>query len=250
VGHRVPAKLQGSAERFPRRDRSISSKSSSFIFVLPNIIIESMVETSAVPASQSPGSGTKPSGGGRQRIISSCLTCRRRKVRCDHIHPVCGSCTRGSHVCTWTDQVPTTTSAGRISKPGVPNYGKIAKGSDVQARLDRLEYLLERAVAGQGAKPTSSMRSSADFERKEAEALTPSSDSQTSHGGGIASDNGDGTLLLNGGQAQFVSSLHFALLADEVSDDLDIPFPPRKVQRLHPHIEKQPYIDSLSTYNY
>ena len=60
------------------------------------------------------------------------------------------------------------------------------------------------------------MRSSAEYERKE-EALSPSSNSQTSHGGGIASDDGDGTLLLNGGQSQFVSSLHFALLADEVS---------------------------------
>ena len=121
-------------------------------------------------------------------------------------------------MCTWTDQVPIAASTGRISKPGLPTNGKITKGSDVQARLDRLEYLLERAVAGQGTNPTSSVRSSADFERKESEALTPSSNSQTSHGGGIASDDGDGTLLLNGGQAQFVSSLHFALLADEVSD--------------------------------
>ncbi|KAL1793264.1 hypothetical protein ACET3X_008246 [Alternaria dauci] len=53
---------------------------------------------------------------------------------------------------------------------------------------------------------------------KEAEALTPSSNSQTSQGGGIASDGGDGTLLLNDGQSQFVSSLHFALLADEIQD--------------------------------
>jgi hypothetical protein len=176
-----------------------------------------MVETSVGGPSHSPVSGAKPSGGGRQRIISSCLTCRRRKVRCDHVHPMCGSCTRGSHVCTWTDQIPAATSAGRISKPGLPNNGKIAKGSDVQARLDRLEHLLERAVAGHGTNPTPSVRSSADFERRESEALTPSSNSQTSHGGGITADDGDGTLLLNGGQAQFVSSLHFALLADEVS---------------------------------
>jgi hypothetical protein len=81
-----------------------------------------------------------------------------------------------------------------------------------------LEYLLERAVAGQGTKSTASVRSSVDLDRKEVEALTPSSNSQTSHGGGgIASDGGDGTLLLNDGQSQFVSSLHFALLADEVS---------------------------------
>ncbi|RYN40806.1 hypothetical protein AA0112_g2745 [Alternaria arborescens] len=121
-------------------------------------------------------------------------------------------------VSTQEDQIAASTATGRISKPtATNNNGKIGKGSDVQARLDRLEYLLEKAVAGQGAKPTGSVRSSVDFDRKEAEALTPSSNSQTSHGGGIASDGGDGTLLLNDGQSQFVSSLHFALLADEVS---------------------------------
>lgn len=46
-------------------------------------------------------------------------------------------------------------------------------------------------------------------------AMTPSSNSQTSHGAGIA-DDGDGTLLLDGGQSKFVSSLHYALLAEEV----------------------------------
>lgn len=111
-----------------------------------------------------------------------------------------------------------TSGTGRIAKPVVANNGKIAKNSDVQARLDRLELLLERAVAGQGPKPSSSVRSSADFERKDLEAaLTPSSNSQTSHGGGIASDDTDGTLLLDGDQSKFVSSLHYALLADEVS---------------------------------
>jgi hypothetical protein len=47
-------------------------------------------------------------------------------------------------------------------------------------------------------------------------ALTPSSNSQASHGAGMA-DDGDGTLLLDGGQSKFVSSLHYALLAEEVS---------------------------------
>ncbi|CAO2649345.1 Nn.00g067300.m01.CDS01 [Neocucurbitaria sp. VM-36] len=158
-----------------------------------------MVETNS---SQSPISAAKPSGG-RQRVISSCLTCRRRKVKCDHVHPV---------------QVSTGT--GRISKPLLSSNGKIAKNSDVQARLDRLELLLERAVAGHGTNPTTSVRSSSDLERKpEVDAqLTPSSNSQTSHGGGMASDDGDGTLLLDGGQSQFVSSLHYALLADEIQD--------------------------------
>lgn len=178
-----------------------------------------MVETKVGISSNSPGSTSKASGG-RHRVISSCLTCRRRKVKCDHVHPVCGSCMRGSHVCTWTDQIPASTATGRISKPTAGATGKTGKGSDVQARLDRLEYLLEKAVAGQGPKSTASVRSSVELDRKEVEALTPSSNSQTSHAGGIASDGGDGTLLLNDGQSQFVSSLHFALLADEVSPAL------------------------------
>lgn len=176
-----------------------------------------MVETKPGVQPHSPTSALKPSGG-RQRVISSCLTCRRRKVKCDHAHPVCGSCTRGNHVCTWTDQVHASTSIGRISKHMNVSNGKPVKNSDVQARLDRLELLLERAVTGQGTNPAPSVRSSVDFERREPDAqLTPSSNSQTSHGGGMASDDGDGTLLLDGGQSQFVSSLHYALLADEVS---------------------------------
>lgn len=170
--------------------------------------------------SQATTNSAKP-GGGRQRVISSCLTCRRRKVKCDHTHPICSSCTRGNHVCTWTDQVPASTGTGRISKPSFANSGKLAKTSDVQARLERLEHLLEKATTGQGSKPTSYIPPSVEGKPESDAQLTPSSSSQTSHSqtshsGGIASDDGGGTLLLDGDQSQFVSSLHFALLADEV----------------------------------
>lgn len=178
-----------------------------------------MADTKGGALGHSPGSTAKQTGG-RPRVISSCLTCRRRKVKCDHVHPVCGSCTRGNHACTWTDQVPAPTATGRISKSTLATGAKGGRSNDVQARLDRLEYLLEKAVAGQGTNSVSSLRSSVDFERKDTDASTPSSSSQTSQGAGITSDNGDGTLLLNGGQSQFVSSLHFALLADEVSKTL------------------------------
>lgn len=165
----------------------------------------------------SPTSAPKLSGG-RQRIISSCLTCRRRKVKCDHVHPICGACTRGSHLCTWSDQSQGQSFIGRISKSATISNGKVAKNSDVQSRLDRLELLLEKAVAGQVQRAPTSVRSSAEYDRTSQETqLTPSSTSQTSHGGGLACDDGDGTLLIDGGQSKFVSSLHYALLADEVS---------------------------------
>jgi hypothetical protein len=185
-----------------------------------------MVETSR-PDSQShsptSNSTSRPqSTGGRQRIISSCLTCRRRKVRCDHGHPICGACTRGNHVCTYAaDQGLGAISSNRIAKPGTtPLNGKgVRNGTDVQARLDRLELLLEKAVAGQTA-PIDSRDGKSELvrpTRQDSESgMTPSSNSQSSQGAGISSDNHDGTLLLDGGQSQFVSSLHYALLADEV----------------------------------
>lgn len=178
---------------------------------------------SSKAASQSPNANpphkSNPAGG-RQRIISSCLTCRRRKVKCDHVHPVCGACNRGNHVCTYaTDQSLNQTGSGRIGKSFVASNGKATRGSEIQARLDRLEVLLEKAVSGQATTTSrgSDQHSSKHDKSRDPEShVSPSSTSQSSHGAGISSDNHDGTLILDDGQSQFVSSLHYALLADEV----------------------------------
>jgi hypothetical protein len=102
----------------------------------------------------------------------------------------------------------------------LPAPGKLGRHTDVQARLDRLEALLEKAVTG-GHKPPYSSQPESPRDRhpdREHESnLTPSSHSGSIHGAGISSDGHDGTLLLEDGQSQFVSSLHWALLADEVS---------------------------------
>lgn len=39
----------------------------------------------------------------RNRISYSCHACRRRKVKCDRQHPICGNCTRTSDVCIYDD---------------------------------------------------------------------------------------------------------------------------------------------------
>jgi hypothetical protein len=115
--------------------------------------------------------------------------------------------------------VQTSAVAGRISKPSVGVNGKIGKGSDVQSRLDRLELLLERAVAGHGTGAMGLVRGSAEEEVKDLrESGGEETRSRTSQGPNMAADDGDGILLLNEEGSQFVSSLHFALLADEVSN--------------------------------
>ncbi|KAJ4302847.1 hypothetical protein N0V90_001738 [Kalmusia sp. IMI 367209] len=106
----------------------------------------------------------------------------------------------------------------RISKPAFAGNGnaKLSRNNDVQARLDRLELLLEKAVSGKGVEQHQHVRQ--EEEHGPDSELSPSSNSQASHGAGISSDNNDGTLLLDGGQSKFVSSLHYALLADEIQD--------------------------------
>lgn len=167
------------------------------------------------------GSGKPQSTGGRQRVISSCLTCRRRKVKCDHVHPVCGACARGNHTCAYaTDQGLGQGASGRVTKTPFTANVKGNRNIDVQARLDRLEHLLEQAVSGSGRPlPSNDHRQRMpNHSRHESEHQpSPSSASQSSHGAGISSDSHDGTLLLDEGQSHFVSSLHYALLADEVS---------------------------------
>jgi hypothetical protein len=198
-----------------------------------------MVETNPGAQVLSPGAAAKSTtSGGRQRVISSCLTCRRRKVKCDHAHPTCGACTRGNHVCTWSDQIQphSQPGAGRISK------SILAKNSDVQSRLDRLELLLEKAVTGQPPRRPGHGRPHSDSDVKDYDPNTPSATSQASHGAGMA-DDGDGTLLLDGGQSQFVSSLHYALLAEEVSAVHLLPLPmPTRVSSSSRHF----YADSSS----
>ncbi|KAF2012527.1 hypothetical protein BU24DRAFT_351626 [Aaosphaeria arxii CBS 175.79] len=185
------------------------------------------MDDSSRTSSQSPGltsSGKPQPSGGRQRIISSCLTCRRRKVRCDHVHPICGACARGSHVCTYATDQPvgptSTTSTTRVAKPtSSSNVAKSSRGTDVQARLERLEVLLQKAVAGQSAAQRTPEKHPLVTEKRDTEIdFSPTSRSQSSQGAGISSDNHDGTLLLDDGQSQFVSSLHYALLADEIQD--------------------------------
>ncbi|KAL4934098.1 putative C6 transcription factor [Aspergillus undulatus] len=74
---------------------------------LPNIPIRFAYDPAAEPA-VAPSSASKPAsrkGPGRQitrnRTSYSCHTCRRRKVKCDKVHPICGNCAKNGTECIY-----------------------------------------------------------------------------------------------------------------------------------------------------
>jgi hypothetical protein len=180
--------------------------------------MDSTTSTSRLSVS-SPQSG--PSGGiqkGRQRTITACLTCRRRKVKCDHTQPVCTPCQRGGRVCTYVNPQPVSQAPSRVGTGSRVSRTNLRSGQEeIRSRLERLEQLLERAISGGG-----NISKSPD-----AKVTSTGSPSDVDQGGSalpiprcetLSADGYDGALLLEaeGGQSRWVSSLHYALLADEV----------------------------------
>ena len=155
--------------------------------------------------------------GPRQRVITACVTCRRRKVKCDHKQPICSACQKGNHACSYL-RVPTDTRSGNLHTNTVPRSNGRSRESNLRDRLDRLEKLLERAISTPAALTESP--------RKETTVGTPRSDGHRSspstnkdiNPNTLSADGYDGALLLDskGTESHWVSSLHYALLADEV----------------------------------
>ncbi|KAM5466685.1 hypothetical protein MauCBS54593_005942 [Microsporum audouinii] len=175
-----------------------------------------------------------PSGGiqkSRQRAIAACLTCRRRKVKCDHGQPTCSPCLRGNRECTYVTSQPNQPQAAASHTPAASRASRssnLRAGQDeIRTRLERLEKLLERAICG-GDNLSHSPDTHVD------QAPGPRTPIDVADQGGTATDiktlgprsetlstdGYDGALLLEaeGGQSRWVSSLHYALLADEIHD--------------------------------
>ncbi|KAJ9648209.1 hypothetical protein H2199_001062 [Coniosporium tulheliwenetii] len=72
--------------------------------------------------------------GKRKRPMSvSCELCKTRKVKCDRGHPTCGWCLRNNQLCEYKER----------KKPGL----RAGYGRELEARLDRLEEILQRQQA-------------------------------------------------------------------------------------------------------
>jgi len=85
-------------------------------------------------ASSSPGPA--PRIRRRNRMITSCLECRRRKLKCDKQHP-CANCTKNSRDCLFL--APALDSATQL------------KLTEIKEKMGSLERVLEQDVAKKGA---------------------------------------------------------------------------------------------------
>ncbi|KAL5333654.1 hypothetical protein BJX70DRAFT_49638 [Aspergillus crustosus] len=103
----------------------------------PNRAVEGHVpsdQSTAPPFSDRPQS-TVQIAPKRKRVFSNrtktgCMTCRKRKKKCDEQHPACNNCIRGSFVCegyssrsTWQKPSTTKTPVPLQSKEGYPDMG-------------------------------------------------------------------------------------------------------------------------------
>lgn len=82
----------------------------------------------------------------RNRMITSCLECRRRKLKCDKQHP-CTNCTKSSRDCLFL--APALDSASQL------------KLTEIKEKMGSLERVLEQDVAKKGTK-TSVRRAAQD----------------------------------------------------------------------------------------
>ncbi|KAL1986541.1 hypothetical protein VTN96DRAFT_6119 [Rasamsonia emersonii] len=76
----------------------------------------------------------------RNRMITSCLECRRRKLKCDRTHP-CSNCSKATRDCVFL--APSLDSAARL------------KLTELKERMGSLERSLEEEVAGRRSQKAS-----------------------------------------------------------------------------------------------
>lgn len=140
----------------------------------------------------------------------SCVTCRRRKVRCDKIHPSCTNCTKAGIECVFP-------GPGRAKR-------KTRKPQDAEllARLKKLEGVIqnlgaqvdEEKDATKGPAVMPSIRG--QLEAQHRQDLTGNGTSDFTNGGASPIDGQLGRLVINEGRSRYVSNAFWASMGDEV----------------------------------
>lgn len=150
--------------------------------------------TGSNPTQLATNSANNGANGPKARVITSCLTCRRRKVKCDHERPVCGACTRGNRTCRYDV----------AQNPGTVNIA-LEDAFELRDRVERLEELLIKAAVAAGTGNTISV----------ARDIRNDGDEGRVDDDGVPTER-IGRLLLEDEKAVFVGPVHWTLLTDEV----------------------------------
>ena len=110
----------------------------------PSLLL-STTAASGSPASKDPNAGV-PRIRRRNRVIASCLECRRRKLKCDKLQP-CTNCTKFTRECRYLASALDTAAQQRLA--------------EIKERMGTLEQVLERDVARGSQTKDRSRRASA-----------------------------------------------------------------------------------------
>ena len=118
------------------RAPSLGASAASPPHLAPSAASAPSAPTAAVPATAATATEAAPRVRWRNRMITSCLECRRRKLRCDKAHP-CANCTRAARNCVFL--APALDSASQL------------KLTEIKEKMGSLERALEQEVACNGA---------------------------------------------------------------------------------------------------
>ena len=179
---------------------------------------------SVIPGTLVPEAVRSPQG--RKRSITSCVTCRRRKVRCDRQKPSCARCSISGYGCTYSsteipDRVPTPRARqdpweDKESEEREASERRQKRGNDeVLERLQRLEEIVRQHVtAGQDQWENDGGRGRASLSNSPRGPEPRTSVPQGS--GSTVAEVHSGKLLMQAGRTRYVSPLFWGVITEEV----------------------------------
>ena len=144
------------------------------------------------------------------RPITSCMSCRSRKVKCDRRQPQCLVCERGNYACSYASkpQLPVMASkSSRISKSSKVSRMSSSTLARINPSLQRLGNFMAQARAIEASDHGSVSSDSFTTTRSTHVLQNASTPQPQSH---------EDSLVLDNGVPHFVSGKHWAWMAAEV----------------------------------
>lgn len=169
----------------------------------------SSTPASLLPSASPSSSDVPPFIGNYFRPITSCLPCRRRKVKCDRRQPICFTCERGNHACSYVSAHQPSALASEPSRVTKSTATKMSSPTLTRTnpRLQRLADILAQAQSYEAFEQSSSLPESYP---------TIPSPALPGDVAGPQRQSQEDVLILENGVPRFISGKHWAWMAEEV----------------------------------